>query len=98
MKAITLGQEINGIRKVEEIRYEVDENYVAPQPILTDAEVPIIEHKFGKTAYIGYDESINTFTVIYEARELTQEEKLQAMQTQLNLTQNAIDDIILGGM
>lgn len=93
MKAIILGNTINGIKKVEEIKYNVDAGYTPPQPILTEAEIPQLEQQFGKNVYLGYDEGSDIFVPIYEDRPLTLEEKNLLLQQQLEEQETRTADL-----
>lgn len=83
MKAIILGEIINGIRRVEEVNYGAGEDYTITQPILTESEIPDLEQQFGKNVYLGYDEDSNIFIPIYEDRPLTLGEQNTLLQQQL---------------
>jgi hypothetical protein len=49
----------------------------------------------GKVYVLKYDEATNTLNFVLEDRPLTPEEELQQ---RINLIQQALDDLILGGM
>lgn len=94
MKAIFLGREVNGIKIVENVHYGVDENYVAPHPIITGTKLPEIEQQFGKNAYLGFDESSNQFVVVYEERPLTNDEKLFLLQEKTAQQDAVIEELL----
>lgn len=67
--------------------------------------IPSFEYKIGKSQEIYYNPETKEFSVEYNDRELTPEEKLQVLQTEnielknkIDLMQGALDDLLLGGL
>lgn len=94
MKAIYLGKEVNGVKIVEGIQHDVNDDFEIKQPIITDLEIPEIEQKFGKQAYLGYKEDTNEFVVIYVDRDLTKDEQIELLHNKVTEQDAVIEELL----
>ena len=61
-------------------------------------ELPVIEQRFGKSPRMKYNVETDEVYVEYVDRPLTPEEELQQLKERQTLMQQALDDLLLGGM
>lgn len=100
-------EEINPTKAIPLIIFnEFDEEQpLKPNEIITNAVIPEAEAIIGKQANLYYNRQDDVFYYEYVDRPLTPEEKLQLIEQEnqdlknrIELMQQALDDLLLGGM
>jgi hypothetical protein len=84
--------------KARVIEYSIDDSVTFEGDTLIVSTIPLPDNIEGKTPILYVNPTNSTFWYEYEDRTLTPEEELKQLKERQKLIQQALDDLLLGGM